>query len=39
MCWERVSPKPERKMGVNVRNFEPEALRSVRVISLDGASG
>ena len=38
MCWERVSPKPERKMGVNARNFEPKVLRSVRVIPLDGAS-
>ena len=39
MCWERVSPKPEKKMGVNARNFAPAALRSVRVIPLDGASG
>jgi hypothetical protein len=39
MCWERVSPKPEKKMGVNARNFDPAALRSVRVIPLDGASG
>jgi len=39
MCWERVSPEPERKMGVNARNFEPKALRSVRVRRFDGASG
>ncbi len=38
MCWERVAPKPERKMGVNMRNFEPAVLRSVRVVPLDGAS-
>ena len=39
MCWERISPHPENRMGVNARNFEPEVLRSVRVIPLDGASG
>jgi hypothetical protein len=38
MCWERVAPKPGRKMGVNARNFEPEVLRSIRVVPLDGAS-
>ncbi len=39
MYWERVVPRPERKMGVNARNFESAALRSVRVVPLDGASG
>jgi hypothetical protein len=38
MCWERVSPDPDRKMGVNARNFEPAALRSIRVVPLDGAA-
>ena len=38
MCWERISPHPENRMGVNARNFEPEVLRSVRVVPLDGAS-
>jgi hypothetical protein len=39
MCWQRVSPKPEKKMGVNARNFEPGVLGSVRVVQFDGASG
>jgi hypothetical protein len=26
MCWAWVSPKPERTMGVNACNFEPEIL-------------
>jgi hypothetical protein len=38
MCWQRVSPDPDRKMGVNARNFEPKALRSVRTVQLDGAA-
>jgi hypothetical protein len=38
MCWQRVSPDPERKMGVNARNFEPEVLRSARLRRFDGAS-
>jgi hypothetical protein len=38
MYWERVSPLPERKMGVNARNFDPDALRSVRLRRLDGAA-
>jgi hypothetical protein len=25
-------------MGVNARNFEPKALRSVRTVQLDGAA-
>lgn len=38
MYWERISPDPERKMGVNARNFDPDALGSVRMRHLDGAS-
>jgi hypothetical protein len=38
MCWQRVSPDPERKMGVNARNFEPAVLRKVPVRPLDGAA-
>ena len=38
MCWERVSPRPEREMGVNARNFEPEVLRTIPVVPLDGAA-
>jgi len=30
MCWQWNSPGPDRKMGVNARNFPPEILRSVR---------
>jgi hypothetical protein len=39
MCWERILPKPEKKMGVNARNFEPKILRSARIVRFDGASG
>ena len=37
MCWQLISPNPDRT-GVNARNFEPEVLRSIRVVPLDGAS-
>ena len=36
--WERVHPKKTSKMGVNARNFSLNAVRSVRVRLLDGAS-
>ena len=38
MCWERVSPDPERKMGINARNFDPDVIGSVPVRFLDGAT-
>jgi hypothetical protein len=38
MCWQRVSPDPERKMGVNARNFDPHILASIRTRHFDGAS-
>lgn len=38
MCWERVSPDPERQMGVNARNFDPDIIGSVPVRFLDGAT-
>jgi hypothetical protein len=38
MCWQRVSPDPEKKMGVNARNFEPRILASIRTRHFDGAS-
>ena len=38
MYWERVLPNPQQHMGVNMRNVEPDALRSVRTLYLDGAS-
>jgi hypothetical protein len=38
MCWQRVSPDSERKMGVNARNFDLEVLRKLPVRPLDGAA-
>lgn len=38
MCWQKIAPHPENRAGVNARNFEPEVLRSIRVVPLDGAS-
>ena len=38
LCWQRVRPNPERKMGVNIRNFGLDVLGSVRVQPLDGAA-
>jgi len=37
MCWQRKTPVPGSKMGVNARNFEPEAVKGVRTRFLDGA--
>ena len=36
--WEGVEPKEDGKMGVNARNFEPDAVKSARIRLLDGAS-
>ena len=36
--WEPLDVKPKSKMGVNVRNFDPEAIGSVRMRLLDGAN-
>lgn len=36
--WERVEPKEGGRVGVNARNFEPEALGPVRIKLLDAAS-
>lgn len=38
MYWERVVPAPERRMGVNIRNFDPAVLAAARVVPLDGAA-
>jgi len=38
MCWQRMKPDPDRKMGVNFRNFDPKVLGSVRIVPLDGAA-
>ena len=37
MWWERVTPDPERKMGVNIRMFEPAVLAAAQVEKLNGA--
>ena len=35
--WEAVQRATTRRMGVNARNFEPSAIRSIRIRRLDGA--
>jgi hypothetical protein len=35
--WERVGEPEKGRVGVNARNFEPEALGPVRITRLDGA--
>jgi hypothetical protein len=35
--WEPLVVNPDSKMGVNARNFAPEALGQVRVRPFDGA--
>jgi hypothetical protein len=39
LCWEPIPLRAKRgeKMGVNMRNFEPEVLGPVRIKLLDGA--
>lgn len=36
--WERIHPTADSRVGVNARNFEPNALGPVRIRLLDGAS-
>ena len=36
--WEPMHPKDSGRMGVNARNFEHDAIRSIRIRLLDGAS-
>ena len=38
VCWQRATPDPERKMGVNARTFDLDVLRSLRIVPLDGAA-
>ena len=38
MWWERVTPDPEKKMGVNMRMFDPDIVGKAQVEKLDGAS-
>ena len=37
MHWEATDPMVGNRMGVNARNFAPEAIEGVRVRRLDGA--
>lgn len=36
--WQPIQASPDRRMGVNARNMAPEALGTVRIRRLDGAS-
>ncbi len=36
--WTPLDPAPTNRMGVNARNFDPDAIANVRVRHLDGAS-
>ncbi len=36
--WEPLQPTPGAKQGVNLGNFDPELIASVRVRRLDGAN-
>lgn len=35
--WEPLQPEPGMHHGVNLRNFEPKLLESVRIRRFDGA--
>ena len=35
--WEPLQPEPDGKLGVNIRNFDPSVVASVRVRRFDGA--
>jgi hypothetical protein len=35
--WESLQPDPSRKIGVNMRNFEPNALKAIQIRQFDGA--
>ncbi len=35
--WEPLDPQKYKRMGVNIRNFEPEVIGDVRIRLLDGA--
>ena len=37
MSWVRIQPRKVTYTGVNARNFDPAAIRGVRVRKLDGA--
>ena len=35
--WEPLDPQPEARHGVNIKNFDPKLLESVRIRRFDGA--
>jgi hypothetical protein len=35
--WEPITKRRDSRVGVNARNFEPEAIASARIRKLDGA--
>jgi hypothetical protein len=35
--WEALKPEQSSKIGVNMRNFEPGALKGIRIRQFDGA--
>lgn len=37
MFWEGVDPKPDGRMGVNMRNFDPDGIGEPKIRRLDGA--
>jgi hypothetical protein len=36
--WEPLDPAAKSRIGVNIRNFDPEAIGDVRIRLLDGAN-
>ena len=38
VAWQRVRPDPDRKMGVNARNFALPVLETLKIRKLDGAA-
>lgn len=38
MSWQRTKPDPDRKIGVNLRNFGLDVLSSARVRPFNGAA-
>ena len=35
LCWQRIVAVEGTRMGVNARNFEPEALAAARIVLLE----
>jgi hypothetical protein len=36
--WESLHPDPGAKLGVNMRNFDPEVMKTIRIRRFDGAA-